>query len=128
MKYYAEVKVDPATAVQIDFFLNGDVTRETCQNEDETITHTAHFDNGYEMDIKCCGVYYEDYYDEYYNNDEDLDEDDFLPVCNNSYVDAVLFNEKGYEVALADPSEDEYLGEYELEYNGDTYIANVVSY
>lgn len=76
-------------------------------NEDETIIYTANFGNGVEMDIKCCGVQYRD--------DED---------CNAAWSEAVLFYQ-GSEVAC-EYGEDEFAGEWELEYNGDTYVAEVI--
>ena len=69
--------------------------------EDETITVTANFGNGYEMDIKCCGA-----------DDE------------TAWTEAVLFYH-GSEVCCSEPS-DEFLGEWELKTGSDKYIVNVV--
>lgn len=71
--------------------------------EDETITNTAKFSNGYEMDIKCCGA-----------DDEP------------AWTEAVLFDSEGSQIAVSEPSDD-YFGIWELEDNdGNTYKANVV--
>ena len=39
---------------QINDYLNAD-TEDAYQGEDNTITYTAHFPDGKEMDVKCCG-------------------------------------------------------------------------
>lgn len=72
-------------------------------SEDETITKTAKFGNGYEMDIKCCGA-----------DDE------------HAWTEAVLFNSEGSQIAVSEPSDD-FFGIWELEDDdGNTYKANVV--
>jgi len=80
--------------------------RKSCLGEDETISVTAKFDNGMEMDIKCCGVQYKE------------------GESNTAWSEAVLF-ENGSQVAYTDPS-DKFAGDWELEENGDTYIAHIV--
>ena len=65
--------------------------------EDDTITVTVKFDNGYEADIKCCGT-----------------QDDV------AWTEAVLFDGKGSQLAYTEPSDD-FLGEWILEYEGDEY-------
>lgn len=62
---------------------------------------TAKFPDGYEMDIKCCGC-----------------QDD------SSWTEAVLFDAQGHELCCTDV-EDEFVGEWELEYCGTRYIAIV---
>lgn len=80
-----------------DFIENGGLS------EEETITKTAKFSNGYEMDIKCCGA------------DEEP-----------AWTEAVLFDSEGSQIAVSDLSDD-YIGIWELEDNeGNTYKANVV--
>lgn len=74
-------------------------------SEDETIIHTAIFDNGMVMDIKCCG-----------SQDE------------AAWTEAVLFypeNGALYEVGCSDV-EDTFDDEWELEYEDDKYVVNVV--
>lgn len=72
--------------------------------EDNTICYTAEFDNGVEMDIKLCGVQYES------------------GSNNTCWTEAVLFSENGSELCCTEPS-DGFFGEWQLEYDGDTYIA-----
>ncbi len=71
------------------------------QGEDNTITYTAKFPDGKEMDIKCCG-------------------------CRNeaSWTEAVLFSKQGFELACTEV-EDEFTGPWMLSYQGVTYIAIV---
>lgn len=76
-----------------------------CFGEDETISHTAVFENGIEMDIKVCGVQYEE--------DEE----------NLPWTEAVLFDH-GSEVCCSEPAE-EFFGSWELEYNGTKYITDM---
>lgn len=75
-------------------------------NEDCTITKTAKFDDGTEMDIKCCGVRYEEGSD------------------NSAWTECVLFR-NGSEVFCSEPSED-FLGEWTAETDDARYIANVI--
>lgn len=70
------------------------------QGEDETISVTADFSGGIQMDIKCCGC-----------------RDD------SSWTEAVLFH-NGSEVACSEVS-DEFLGTWKLEYDGCLYAALV---
>lgn len=74
---------------------------DDCFGEDETITHTAIFGNGIEMDIKICGVQF------------------IEGECNTPFTEAILFKD-GYEVACSEPSEG-LDGEWELEYNDVLY-------
>lgn len=67
---------------------------------DRTITYTAQFDDGYEMDVKCCG-----------GGEE----------C--AWTEAVLFKD-GSQVCFTEPSDD-ILGPWELYADGITYIAEV---
>ena len=69
---------------------------EMLMDENETFTKTADFGDGYEMDIKICGV-------EFLGPNE----------CNMPYTEAVLFR-NGAEVAYTDPDEC-FFGEWELE-------------
>jgi hypothetical protein len=79
--------------------------REECLGEDNTISVTADFGNGIEMDIKCCSVQYEE------------------GESNLAWTEAVLFR-SGSEVCCSEPS-DEFEGEWELEYKGDKYVVHV---
>lgn len=81
--------------------------KEQVMGEDDIVINTAVFPNGFFMDIKCCGVQF-----------------DCRDSCNTAWTEAVLFDD-GWEVNCTDVS-DKYLGEWQLEYNGDTYIVNVI--
>lgn len=72
------------------------------QGEAGTISVTAKFPDGNELDVKCCG-------------------------CKDapSWTEAVLFNDHGVELCCTDCSED-YLGEWEIEHDGVIYKALVV--
>lgn len=85
------------------------------KNEDEafidaTYTFTARFENGYEMDIKVCGV-------SQFNEDGN----------NMPWTEAVLFNEKGGECCFTEPGEDIW-GTWNIEYNGEIYSAEMIPY
>lgn len=70
-------------------------------SEDDTITYTAKFNNNYTMDVKVCG-----------SNDGDW------------WTEAVLFNEKGWQLSYSEP--DEYLtGLWELEDDNILYSVEV---
>lgn len=70
--------------------------------EDDTISVTAKFDNGYNMDIKCCGA-----------------RDDV------AWTEAVLFDENGVQVTYSEP-DSSILGDWELDdWDGNTYRVKV---
>ena len=81
------------------------------KNEDECLpegcqyVNTAVFDDGHEMDIKLCGVRYEE------------------GSVNTAWTEAVLFFDRR-EVACSEVCE-EYTGTWELEHNGNKYIVEV---
>lgn len=67
---------------------------------DETIVYTAVFPDGMQADIK-------------------------LVICDEEpYTEAVLFDKNGFQKAYTDP-EDEYTGDWELEYDDVNYIVTV---
>lgn len=76
-------------------------TKEQFQSENETITHTVVFPDGNEMDIKCCGA-----------------------QDNCSWTEAVLFDKNGCELCCSEVY-DKYDGTWELEYEGQRYVAVV---
>lgn len=80
-------------------------SEKECLPEDETITFTATFDDGYEVDVKCCGVQYNE-------NDSNL-----------AWAEAVLFH-NGAEVCCSEPC-DEIDGVWTLE-DGDKVFEVVV--
>lgn len=82
-------------------------SEKECLSEDETVTYTADFGNGMEMDVKVCGVQY------------------IEGGNNTAWSEAVLF-ENGSEVCCTEP--DEALeGEWRLIYEGTEYVADVMS-
>jgi len=96
MKYEKKILISQKEADHINWLFN--MANE--MGEDDTISHTAKFDNGIEVDVKLCGV------------------DDGYP-----WTEAVMFK-NGSEVCCTEVCE-EYLGEWEFEYNGDQYIVYV---
>ena len=82
-------------------------SEDECLGEDEIIAYNVQFKNGYEMDIKCCGVQYEE------------------GSVNTAWCEAVLFNRQEAEVCCSEPS-DGFFGKWELEdSDGNKYIADV---
>lgn len=100
-KYKQVIAIPSAELAIINGFLNA-TSKDEYQDEDETITYTAKFPDGKEMDIKCCGC-----------------QDD------SSWTEAVLFTRSGHELACSDPN-DEFACMWEIEYDGITYIVDVV--
>lgn len=72
--------------------------------EMESITQTVDFDDGRQMDIKCCGT----------RSGE-----------GSAWTEAVLFSENGAQLAVSECS-DKFFCEWELCYNGVSYCVNVV--
>ena len=110
MKEYREVLKVPSVYVDLFYdacnWKDGDPW-ERRLDEDETFAFTAKFPDGYEMDVKCCGVQYES------------------GSSNSAWCEAVLFNSRGGEVACTDV-EDEFLGDWELEHDGVRYVVDVL--
>ena len=98
MTYTKEIKITQELADEINNLLT-EVDEDF--GEDSAIVKTAVFDNGFEMDIKCCGC-----------------RDDV------AWTEAVLFHNGG-EVCCSEPC-DEFLGEWECTNDTDEYIVNVV--
>jgi len=73
--------------------------------EDDTIAYSADFGNGYEMDIKVCGVAYEEGSD------------------NSAWTEAVLFL-NGAEIACTEVNDD-LLGDWTFVICDKTFIAEV---
>lgn len=97
MVYRKEIKITKKLADEIDHLLT---EFDEDFGEDRTITKTAIFDNGFEMDIKCCGC-----------------QDDV------AWTEAVLFH-NGSEVCCSEPS-DKFVGEWECTNDKDTYVVTV---
>ena len=81
-------------------------SESNCFGEDDTISYTAVFDHGYEMDIKCCGVHYE------------------AGVSNTAWCEAVLFHNGSECTCIL--GEDTYLGDWELAYAGNIFLVHVL--
>ena len=105
----ATITISKADSEKISKWLteptNEDDYNDNYLSEDETYSQTAKFDDGYEVDVKVCGVQY----------DEDSP--------NSCWTEAVLF-QNGSEVCCTDPS-DEYLGYWELETETDLYRVTI---
>ncbi len=99
-EYRTTIPVPAKVMAQINGYLNAN-SQDEYQGEDTTITYTAKFPDGKEMDIKCCG-------------------------CRNeaSWTEAVLFDEQGNELTYTEV-EEEFAGPWQLTYQGVTYIAVV---
>ena len=101
------LKLEPDISSLIHFLLKHEPKDE---NEnfgiDETISKSVTFDDGCVMDIKCCGVEYEE------------------GTTNLPWTEAVLFNDKGGEICCSEVSDD-FFGDWELEANGNKYIVHV---
>lgn len=75
--------------------------QEDCLLENETVTYTASFGSGMEMDVKVCGVHYRE------------------GESNRAWSEAVLF-EYGKEVAFTGPG-DYIRGRWSIPYKGVEY-------
>lgn len=109
VKYIQTIKVSKKDFEAINHYLTVQPkTEEDAQSEDDTIVYSASFPDGKTIDVKCCGVQFEDGGE------------------NTSWTEAVLFDKDGHEIACTDVCE-EFLGKWELEDGkGNTYIADVV--
>lgn len=107
MKYEETLFISKAENRQINRYLKNNATREEDNfNESDSFRITAKFQDGLEMDIKMCGVQFEK-----------------NGTSNIPWTEAVLFKGSG-QVACTDV-EDEFTGNWELEYEGNTYITHV---
>ena len=108
MRYEKTLKISQIEADTINHYLTEEPEDwHDCLDEEDTIVYGVQFDDGKEMDIKCCGVEYRE------------------GESNLAWTEAVLFNENGSEICCTDVS-DEYLGEWICETNGNDYVVNVV--
>ena len=106
MTYEKTIKISKNAAEKIRKYLTEEPANESeCLSEDEIISETANFGNGIEMDIKCCGVQFQE------------------GENNTAWSEAVLFD-NGSEVSCTEPC-DEFIGDWELEYKDNKYIAHV---
>lgn len=109
MIFEKTITVPASTAELIDRYISVNPTSEDdCLSIDETIRYTADFGNGVEVDVKCCGVDY----------------DDGPDAINAAWTEAVLF-ENGYEQDNIF-GEDEFFCDWEFEHDENEYIVHVV--
>lgn len=105
--YSEEIAVPEADAKQIRYLISHEPKDEKeCFGEDETFVETVRFPDETEMDVKLCGVQYEQGAD-----------------MNRPWTEAVLFR-NGCEVACSEV-EDTFFGDWELSYGNRFYIAHV---
>lgn len=102
LEYRQSLKISDRELAIIHRYLNAS-TEEDYQGENNTITHTAIFPDGTQMDIKCCG-----------SQDEP------------SWTEAVLFDRHGCELTHTEVCED-YLGTWTLSHDGIRYVADVTT-
>ena len=107
MRYEKEIIISNNVAGLINHYLHDEPKcAADCLGEDETIVYTAVFDDGIEIDVKCCGVQY--------HEDEET---------NTAWCEAVMFK-NGCEVCC-EYGEDDFFGEWEMEHNGNKYVVFV---
>ena len=101
VEYRATLCISAEALGQINTYLSAE-REDECQGEDNTIIYTAKFPDGKEMDVKCCG--YQD---------------------GASWTEAVLFDERGCQIACSDVGET-FDGLWELEANGVRYATEII--
>ena len=106
MEYTKELLLPKETLDRYNEILTTEPEDESeCFGENETITETVKFENGYEMDIKICGVQFKE------------------GESNLPWAEAVLFH-NGNEVTFTEPSED-FKGEWWCKDDGNTFTVLV---
>lgn len=107
MIYTGKINIPKNRAEKIEYLLFHEPKNENeCFGEDETITYTCKFDKpGVEMDIKMCGVNYEE------------------GSSNLPWTEAVLFINGG-EVGCTEIC-DNFFGNWEIEHDGNVYRCTV---
>ena len=109
MDYQSFIYISTEDAAKIKKYLTEEPTsKENCFGEDCTYTKTAVFPNGVEMDIKLCGVQFQE------------------NKSNLPWTEAVLFNKSGREITHSDIC-DEFTGTWTLETNKNTYTVDVIA-
>ena len=96
------IVLDPQTVKQLQYWLTDNSDTSERLGVDATFVRTAKFEDGFELDIKCCGC------------DDDV-----------AWTEAVLFYSNGQEACHTDVS-DEYLGDWEIEWGGAVYRVHVM--
>lgn len=107
MRYEETIYISKAVDRHMKRYLGKNATKEDENfNEDDIYIETAKFKNGMEMDIKMCGVQFEK-----------------NGTSNMPWTEAVLFK-NNCEVGCTDV-EDRFVGDWKLEYKGNTYVTHV---
>ena len=106
--YHAEISMRPETAAYIRKLMTIEPKSESdCFGENETLTLTAEFSDGYKADIKVCGVRYEE------------------GGNNTAWAEAVLYFGEREEFVSA--SDDDFFGTWELYgHGGEVYTVDIV--
>ena len=102
MTFEQTITVNPRTLEALNYWLTDNSAASERLSEGDGYYLTATFPNKIDMDIKCCGT-----------------------QDGVAWTEAVLFNKHGSELCHTDVS-DEFLGDWELEYNGNVYLVHVV--
>lgn len=102
--HYAVVRVGGELLDRIYQYLSlqPGLDEDAYQGEDNTLSVTAHFPDGKEMDVKCCGC-----------QDE------------ASWTEAVLFGKNGCELCCSEP-DDEFIGNWMLSSGDKTYAVRIM--
>lgn len=109
MIFEKTITVPADTAKLIDRYIGvNPKSEDDCLSIDETIRYTADFSNGVEVDVKCCGVDY----------DDDPD------AINTAWTEAVLFKNGCEQDNIF--GEDEFFCDWEFEYDENEYIVHVI--
>jgi len=108
MFYKASVSIDQVKAAYIDTCLtmNADELYDKfgVKRYEQIFTTTAKFADGREIDINVCSC------------EEDP-----------PYIDVVLFNANGNELACAVDEDDTIVGEKGIDYNDDSYVVEIIT-
>jgi hypothetical protein len=103
---HGSVVIDPETAEVLEKLCTKEPRNsKECFGEDEKESYTVKFSDGKEMDIECCGVQYEE------------------GESNTAWTQAILYDPPCELVFM---TSDDMFGEWELEYDGVRYVANVI--
>lgn len=102
--YKETITVSHEIAEKIKRYMNVEPeNQDECLGEDEKFDYEVTFPDGKRMAVQVCGVQYRE-----------------NEPGNTAWSQAVLWDENGRELAYTDVSED-FLGEWELDYDGVTY-------
>lgn len=106
MKFERVITINKTEAANINRYLTVEPEGwSDCLGEDETISYSANFPNNVEIDVKCCGVQFEE------------------GESNLAWTEAVLFVD-GCEICCTDPM-DSFFGEWFFDFDGNTYTVYV---